>query len=126
MTNWLQKYALNLGWFLLLLGGVSLLDRGNWSILGIVMVMAGLFNMINTLRFAYLGKATWLIGLGSMYLVNIGGLVLLAAGHVFTTKKEISWELLGFLVFSLIFMFIGKAGAQNSQTAGSKKSSGGR
>ncbi|MBM3399331.1 MAG: hypothetical protein FJY15_02045 [Bacteroidetes bacterium] len=121
--NWLQKYALNLGWFLLLLGGISLLDCGIWSYAGILMVLVGLTNMFNSLRLLYLGKRTLLFNTGSMCLLNIAGLIVLSCGHVFTTKKEISWELLGFLAFSIVFLFIGKSNADDLAAPESKKTS---
>lgn len=121
-----QKYALNLGWFLLLLGGISLLDRGIWSYIGILMVLSGLFNMLNTFRLVYLGKSPFLFNPGTMYILNMSGVILLSLGHVFTSKKEISWELLGFMALSLIFMFIAKSGSNSLQPNGSKKTSNGR
>lgn len=121
-----QKYALNLGWFLLLLGGISLLDRGIWSYIGILMVLSGLFNMLNTFRLVYFGKSPFLFNPGTMYILNMSGVILLSLGHVFTSKKEISWELLGFMALSLIFMFIAKSGSNSLQPNGSKKTSNGR
>jgi hypothetical protein len=122
-VGWIQKYALNLGWFLLLLGGISLLDRGTWFYVGLLMVLAGLLNMLNTLRLLYLGKNALLLSIGSMYLLNIGALIVLSFAHVLTTKKEISWELVGFLVVSALFLFVAKLGAQNTKVPGSGKQS---
>ncbi len=122
-ANWLQKYALNLGWFLLLLGGISLLDRGWWAYVGMAMLSGGLLNMVNTLRLLYFGKKTWLISAEIMYWLNISGILLLALGHVFTVKKGISWELLGFLMVSGIFLLVAKTGAGSLQQGKSKKTS---
>lgn len=124
--NWLQKYALNLGWFLLLLGGISLLDRGVWSYVGIMMVLGGILNMLNTIRLVYFGKSPFLVNPGIMHIMNMSGVILLSAGHIFTNKKEISWELLGFMALSLIVMFIAKSGSNSIQPTGSKKASTGR
>jgi len=40
-VSWFQKYSLNLGWFLLVLGGISLLDRGIWSYAGMLLLLLG-------------------------------------------------------------------------------------
>jgi hypothetical protein len=122
-VGWIQKYALNLGWFLLLLGGISLLDRGTWFYVGLLMVLAGLLNMLNTLRLLYLGKNALLLSICSMYWLNIGALIVLSFAHVLTTKKEISWELVGFLVVSALFLFVAKLGAQNTKVPSSGKQS---
>lgn len=122
-ANWLQKYALNLGWFLLILGGISLLDRGMWAYAGMLMLSCGLLNMVNTLRLLYLGKKTWLLSPENMYWLNLTGILLLALGHVFTVKKGISWELLGFLAVSAVFLFAAKSGAGSLQQGSSKKAS---
>jgi lysylphosphatidylglycerol synthetase-like protein (DUF2156 family) len=114
-VGWIQKYALNLGWFLLLLGGISLLDRGTWFYVGLLMVLVGLLNMMNTLRLLYLGKTAFLLSIGSMYWLNIGALIVLSFAHVLTTKKGISWELVGFLVVSALFLFAAKPGAQDEK-----------
>jgi hypothetical protein len=122
-ANWLQKYALNLGWFLLILGGISLLDRGMWVYAGMLMLFGGLLNMVNALRLLYLGKKTWLLSPENMYWLNLTGILLLSLGHVFTVKKGISWELLGFLAVSAVFLFAAKSGAGSLQQAASKKAS---
>ena len=105
------------------MGGISLLDRGIWSYAGILLILLGVFNMVNSLRVLYLGKKTLLLNPGSMYLLNIAGIIILSCGHVFTTKKEISWELLGFLALSAVFLFIGKINADNLAATESKKTS---
>ncbi|MFN4914135.1 MAG: hypothetical protein ACK5FT_02345 [Sphingomonadales bacterium] len=122
-ANWLQKYALNLGWFLLILGGISLLDRGMWAYAGMLMLSGGLLNMVNALRLLYLGKKTWLLSPENMYWLNLTGILLLSLGHVFTVKKGISWELLGFLAVSAVFLFAAKSGAGSLQQGASKKAS---
>ena len=123
IANWLQKYALNLGWFLLLLGGISLLDSGWWAYAGMIMLSGGLLNMVNTLRLLYFGKKTWLLSAENMFWLNITGILMLALGHVFTVKKEISWELMGFLAVSAMFILAAKSGAGTLQQGSSKKAS---
>lgn len=110
-VGWIQKYTLNLGWFLLLLGGISLLDRGMWFYAGLIMVLGALLNMLNTLRMVYMGKNSLFLSMHQMYWVNLGGIAILAVAHVLNTKKEISWELLGFLAVCWVFLLIAKAGA---------------
>lgn len=122
-VSWIQKYSLNLGWFLLLLGGISLLDRGIWSYAGMLLLLLGLLNMYNTLRMAYLGKNAWILSAGNTYLVNIAGLLLISMGHVFSAKKEISLELLVFLALCIVFLWVGKVRSQNLQPAKTGKSS---
>ena len=116
-VSWFLKYTLNLGWFLLLLGGISLLDRGIWSYAGMLLLLLGLLNMYNTLRMAYLGKNAWILSAGNTYLVNIAGLLLISMGHVFSAKKEISLELLVFLALCIVFLWVGKVRSQNLQPA---------
>jgi lysylphosphatidylglycerol synthetase-like protein (DUF2156 family) len=122
-VSWIQKYSLNLGWFLLLLGGISLLDRGIWFYAGLLLLLFGLLNMYNALRMAYLGKNAWMLSAGNTYLVNIAGLLLISMGHVFSAKKEISWELLIFLALCIVFLWVGKVRSQNMQPAKAGKSS---
>lgn len=119
--NWLQKYALNLGWFLLLMGGISLLDRGYWTFAGLLLLLGGLLNLTNTIRLLYFGKTPFFVGIQSLYVLNIGGLIIMAAGHVFTVKKGISWELLMFFGLVLVFQFIAKAGSGNLLSSKDKK-----
>jgi hypothetical protein len=45
----------------------------------------------------------------------------MAAGHVFTVKKGISWELLMFFGLVLVFQFIAKAGSGNLLSSKDKK-----
>jgi membrane protein implicated in regulation of membrane protease activity len=71
----------------------------------------------------YLGKNALLLSIGSMYWLNIGALIVLSFAHVLTTKKEISWELVGFLVVSALFLFVAKLGAQNTKVPSSGKQS---
>ncbi|MFN5217379.1 MAG: hypothetical protein ACK5CL_01305 [Sphingomonadales bacterium] len=122
-VSWIQKYSLNLGWFLLVLGGISLLDRGLWLYPGLLLLFCGLLNMYNTLRMAYLGKNAWMLSAGNIYLVNMAGLLLIAMGHVFSAKKEISLELLVFLALCIVFLWVGKVRSQNLQPAKTGKSS---
>jgi hypothetical protein len=121
--GWIQKYALNLGWFLLLMGGISLLDREIWSYLGVILMLAGLLNMINSIRILYFGKSAFLFNVSSIYWINIFGLFMLTVSHIFTVKKEISWELLVFLVLIVGFLFLGKMGSQDLQKPADRKSS---
>lgn len=108
---------------MLVLGGISLLDRGLWQYLGLLMLFFGLLNMYNTLRMAYLGKNAWMLSAGNIYLVNMAGLLLIAMGHVFSAKKEISLELLVFLALCIVFLWVGKVRSQNPQPAKTGKSS---
>ena len=122
-VGWIQKYALNLGWFLLFLGGISLLDQGAWLYVGLLMILTGLLNMLNTFRLLYWGKSSLFLSIGSMYWLNIGALIVLSVAHVLTTNKEISWELIGFLAVSAVFIFIAKSGADSVQVPSSGRTS---
>jgi uncharacterized membrane-anchored protein len=72
---------------------------------------------------AYLGKNAWMLSAGNIYLVNMAGLLLIAMGHVFSAKKEISLELLVFLALCIVFLWVGKVRSQNLQPAKTGKSS---
>lgn len=94
-----------------------------WAYAGMLMLSGGLLNMVNALRLLYLGKKTWLLSPENMYWLNLTGILLLSLGHVFTVKKGISWELLGFLAVSAVFLFAAKSGAGSLQQGASKKAS---
>jgi lysylphosphatidylglycerol synthetase-like protein (DUF2156 family) len=87
------------------------------------MTLLGLLNMLNTFRLLYWGKSSLFLSIGSMYWLNIGALIVLSVAHVLTTKKEISWELIGFLAVSAVFIFIAKSGADSVQVPSSGRTS---
>jgi uncharacterized membrane protein len=117
----LQKYALNLGWFILLMGGISLFDRGVWAVAGLLLFVAGIVNLVNTIRVAYLNKKTVLISVGGIFWTNIAGILLIALAQFFVSKKASLWELQLFLVLIAGLLLLAKAYSPVAKAPKTKK-----
>lgn len=87
------KYALNLSAFMLTLGGISLLDRGAWSVAGLLMLLAGLIVAAYSVYTVYLGKTVKMIAPRVVFLAAVSGLLLLTVAQFFVSRKSINWEL---------------------------------
>jgi hypothetical protein len=51
-----QKPALNISWFVLILGGISLFEKGKWAILGFLVLLIGLGIMCYAIYTLYLNR----------------------------------------------------------------------
>lgn len=77
----LVKPAFHMSWFLLILGGASLFERGLWGILGAAMLLFGLAVLAYTAFAIYLHKPI-LKQPGKLLAVSLVFVVLLIAAHL--------------------------------------------
>lgn len=87
------KYALNLSAFLLILGGISLLDHGAWSVAGLLMLLAGLAVAAYAVYTVYMRKSVKMIAPRLVFLSAVSGLLLLTVAQFFVSRKSVNWEL---------------------------------
>ena len=77
----LVKPAFHLSWFLLILGGISLLERGWWGIIGAAMLLFGLGVLAYTAFAIYLHRR-FIKEPAMMLVVTMGFLLLLVCAHL--------------------------------------------
>lgn len=85
----LVKPAFHLSWFLLLLGGISLMEKPGWGIPGAIMLLIGVLILAFTFFAIYLHK-TIIQEPGWLLLVSSVLLVLLVAVQVIDGKFELA------------------------------------
>lgn len=89
----LPKYTINLAWFILIIGGISLFDHKGWAILGLILLLQGLLTLLVALSNYYLNKPFQRISeqfILKSASVSTGLLLIL---HLFLGKKGLKWEL---------------------------------
>lgn len=118
----LLKYGLNLGAFILVLGGISLLDRGIWAAAGALMVLCGLATAAYSVYTVYMNRPFARISAGTMLIAAVAGLLVLMLSQFFVNKKGVSWELE--VLFALLALFLLYVRQVSSVSASSRKKAG--
>lgn len=118
----LLKYGLNLGAFILVLGGISLLDRGIWAVAGALMVLCGLATAAYTVYTVYMNRPFARVSAGTILLAAVAGLLVLMLSQFFVNKKGVSWELE--VLFALLALFLFYVRQVVSAPAGNRKKAG--
>lgn len=118
----LLKYGLNLGAFILVFGGISLLDRGAWAAAGVLMAICGLVTGAYSVHTVYMNRQFRGLSAGTLLLVAITGLLILMLAQFFVSKKGVSWELEILFALLAVFLFyvrqVSFASASNRKKAG--------
>ncbi len=99
------KYALNLTWFILLVGSISLFDRGVWAILGLLILMQSLLSLLVVASNYYLNKPFTRISENLILKAGAASTVILALLHLILGKKGLKWELALILVLCAAFIY---------------------
>lgn len=101
----LSRYALNLGWFISILGGISLFERGIWSWVGMAIVLLGLGTLVYSVYTFLMDKKFEKVSASVIILLNAAATgVLMAAQFLLSYKTEIKWPLLCLLLLLALFM----------------------
>ena len=113
----LQVYALNLGWFISVMGGISLFERGVWSIAGIALFLLGLATMAYAFYTLFLERKFEMIGSAMLIKINAAGVVLLMVAHVIIfIKSSFNWPLHLLLLLILLFLLYSLKKSQTKES----------
>lgn len=101
----LKEYAINLGGFISLLGGISLLEKGPWFVVGIALFLLGLATMAYAFYTMFLEKKFEMFSAAFVIKMNaLGVAVLMAVQLILYLKDGFNWPLHLLLLLILLFL----------------------
>ena len=99
----LQQFSLNLGGFISLMGGISLLEKGVWSFVGVAMLLLGLATLAYAFYTLFLERKFDAVSPALIIKLNtFAEAVLMAAHLVLYLKNGFNWPLHSLLLLILL------------------------
>ncbi len=101
----LKHFALNLGGFISLMGGISLLEKGVWSFVGVAMLLLGLATLVYAIYTLFLERKFDAVSPALLIKLNTFAVAVLMAAHlVLYLKNGFNWPLHSLLLLILLFL----------------------
>ncbi len=101
----LNHIALNLGGFISLMGGISLMEKGAWSAVGVVMSLVGFATLVYAFYTLFMERKFEAVSQGFLIKVNAISVVVLMAAHlIIYLKTGFNWPLHALLLLILMFL----------------------
>lgn len=91
--NMLTRPSLHISWFILVLGGISLFEKGWWSAIGAILLLAGIYILSQVLYYYYYKKKA-IQNAQRLLLTGTAGLGLLIITELLLKRMELSVLLL--------------------------------